>query len=162
MFRLWPNEVMLRLTLSAGDLARTRIAAGLGPFAETMLGVAALRMAPAQTAPPWHSVARGPLAGRTRDLARFLCPMPTVQLDTFSNVDHGLDLDSGVTAWMELPDAVLHDEIAVTGCRRREAAGWLNGIETGAARPRQHVADLVARLHASVVAPHWSSTRRAR
>ncbi|WP_052589169.1 winged helix-turn-helix domain-containing protein [Luteipulveratus mongoliensis] len=152
----------MRLELSADDLARTRVGGPLGPFAETLLGVASLRMAePPQVALPWRTLARSPLAHPTRDLARFMCPVPTVQLDTFSCAQPASDVEAGAQAWLHIPRSRLLDEIEATGCRADPSATWMAGLERASRPARQRVTDLVRRVHDMAVGPHWAAIRTA-
>lgn len=148
---------MIRIEFSADDLARTRVISTLGPFAETILGVGSLRMAAAgDITAPWRSAGRGPLSGPTADLARFLSPGRSVQVDVFSMTGAAGTFAEGAEALFAAPDAQIREEVHIVHKGKLAAAPWLREVGAGDLAARRRMAGLVARLHQQAVAPYWA------
>jgi predicted transcriptional regulator len=146
---------MLRMHLGADDLARTRIGATWGPWAETVLCLGFLRDG-RPTAPfrPWNAGARRSVDRRQVELARYLRPMPGLSFDLLTVVGAADTFDRGVERLADRAD-VVRDEIGYFYWAG--LPGWLSGLED--ARPKAHVAltDVLSRTHEQLVAPYWPS-----
>jgi DNA-binding transcriptional ArsR family regulator len=151
----------MRIEFSADDIARTMVTSTLGPFAETALGLGSLRMArPSQVPALWRSAAAK--VGRpVAELARFVAPRPTVQLDVFSLTGVASTFEEGVESLLTVPDRRLVDEVRAIPQWTEATPTWLRGIESAALPARRRMVGVLAELHSIGVAPYWPAMSAA-
>lgn len=147
---------MIRIEFSAADIARTRIAATPDPYAETVLGLGALRMArPERIAVPWR---RNP-DRVTAELAAFLSPGAPVQVDLFTPAGIAADFGTAVDRLLGVPDETLCAEIAALHCHGVRAPAWLDGIGRAELPARRRLVGALRRAYDRYVEPHWPAMR---
>ena len=150
---------VIRIEFTAQDIARTRVATTFGPFAETVLGLGALRMARHdRIAPPWRR------ADRTdTELATFLSPRGVVQVDLFTLTGPAGEFAEAAEALLGVPEESLAAEIsAVRCCDGSGEPRWLTGIRQAELPARRRLLDAVDRTYRRVVAVLAGDARRAR
>jgi DNA-binding transcriptional ArsR family regulator len=144
-----------RLHLTAEDLARTRIAAAPGPFAESVLAAERLRQrSPALPFRAWRSRLRGRLDQRTRVLAHVF-PRDANGLDLAMLVGPATTLEEGLDRLLGTPLAHLRGELEWYNKRHHLTAWSKSLVDTDAAPPRA-LADAIAALHEVAVQPYWA------
>lgn len=129
---------MYRLHLTAEDLARTRIAAGPGPFAESILAAERLRQrSPTLAFRAWRSQLRGRLDRRTRVLANVF-PHDANGLDLATLVGPVATLDEGLDRLLGTPLAHLRSELEWYN-KRHHLTAWSKSLVDTDAGPRRDV-----------------------
>lgn len=147
---------MIRIEFSADDIARTRIAATPDPYAETVLGVGALRMArPERIAVPWRRTSDRV----TAELAAFLNPRGPVQVDLFTPAGTAADFGTAADRLLGVPDETFSAEIAALYRRGLRSPAWLDGIGRAELPARKRLAGALRRAHDRYVEPYWPSMR---
>ena len=147
---------MFRIEFTPDDIARTRIATTESSFAETLFGLGALRMSrPDRIAMPW----RRDRDRITAELAPFMAPLSTVQVDLFTPIGPVSEFGEATDRLLGLPDAVLDAELESTTCRSTYAPPWLSGIDRGEFGARRRLADAIGRVHTRLVEPYWTAMR---
>lgn len=147
---------MLRVHFTADDLARTRLAATWGPWAETVLCLDALRdPRPAARFRPWRAAARGFVDRRQAELAGYLRPMPGLVADLVTLVGAVDSFDGAAKTLAARPDADLRAELG--NFSRRRLPAWLTGLDEGRPQARRSLTEVLARTHEQLVAPYWPS-----
>src|SRR5919106_113566 len=108
------SRTVLRVHFSAEDLARTRVAATWGPWAETVLCFGELRR-PHASAPfrPWRQASRGAIDARPVELARYLRPLPGTVVDLLTLVGKVDSFDMGAEALAARKGVDLRTELAM-------------------------------------------------
>ncbi|MGW6916184.1 ArsR/SmtB family transcription factor [Kitasatospora sp. NPDC054939] len=153
---------MLRIHFTADDLARTRMAAGVG--AATEAGHA-LDLLLCRDVPPafrtWRQGLRGQLAGRParelRPLAS-LVPEPGAGLDLLALTGTGTTIEAGIEHLLTAPDALLRLELGHVALPRAEPA-WLRALTGGDQEARRVLADSLDACFRGIVQPHWQRIR---
>lgn len=130
----------------------------MGPFAETMLGLASLRMErPGRRALPWQRPS--PAAGA---LAEFLSPAGLSQVDFFSTVGPAASFAEAVDGSLAMSRARWTSEMrAIRAPARLAEPGWLPGIHAGEPAARRGLLRAVRAVHRETVEPHWPAMQRA-
>jgi DNA-binding transcriptional ArsR family regulator len=147
---------MLRIHFSAEDLARTRVAATWGPWAETVLCFGELRH-PNPSAPfrPWRHATRGAIDARPVELARYLRPLPGTVVDLLTLVGEVDSFDTGAEMLAARSDVDLRTELGPF--RPSPLPPWLAGLEQAEPQARQLLTLVLRRTHQRLIAPHWPS-----
>lgn len=148
----WPNVLVIRIEFTAADVARTRVTATLGPFAETLFGLGALQLARRERiAPPWRR--HGDRV--TGELAEFLNPCGNVQVDLFTITGQATEFAEAAEALLSAPADALSAEIRTTHCRGLDEPHWLRGIGRAELPARRRLVAAIDRAHRRLVAPYW-------
>jgi DNA-binding transcriptional ArsR family regulator len=143
-----------RLHLTAEDLARTRITAGPGPFAESILAAAQLRQrSPALPFRAWRARLNGRLDQRTRVLTNVF-PRDANGVDLGTLVGPVTTLDEGLDRLLGIPLAHLRGELEWHN-KRHHLTAWSKSLAEPDPRPRRELADAIAVLHDVAVRPYW-------
>jgi DNA-binding transcriptional ArsR family regulator len=146
---------MYRLHLTAEDLARTRIAAAPGPFAESILAAERLRQrSPALPFRAWRAQLRGRLDRRTRVLANVF-PADANGLDLATLVGPVGTLEEGLDRLLASPLAHLRNELEWYN-KRHHLTAWSKSLVDTDAGARRELADAIAALHCVAVRPYWT------
>lgn len=149
---------MMRLHFTAADLARVRVGAPAGPFAETVLGLAASRSADRGTAAyapigGWLVAARRRLVVRDAEIARVIHPCPDVLLDTFTLTGPTETVAEARSNLVGSPATALVSELNQI-CRSRWP-DWLDGLDEGDADATERLVGGIEDCHARLVEPYW-------
>lgn len=147
---------MLRMHFSAEDLARTRVAATWGPWAETVLCFGALRDRRA-AAPfrPWRQVASRSVDVRWAELARYLRPLPGTVADLLTLVGEVETFEAGAASLASTPDAHLRQELRQFPVDRLPS--WVAGLEDASPDARRTLTEVLELTHRWLIAPYWTS-----
>lgn len=145
---------MYRLHFTAEDLARTRIAAGPGPFTESVLAAARLRQRP-PTLPfqAWRARLNGRLNLRIRVLANVF-PRDADGVDLGTLVGPVATVEEGLDRLLGVPVAHLRTELAWFN-KRHHLTEWSKSLVEADPNPRRQLADAIADLHEVAVRPYW-------
>lgn len=145
---------MYRLHLTAEDLARTRITAGPGPFAESVLAAERLRQRlPTLPFRAWRARVNGHLDQRTRVLANVF-PRDANGVDLGTLTGPVTTLDEGLDRLLGTPLAHLRGELEWYN-RRHHLTAWSRSLLDADPRPRRELADAIAALYEVAVRPYW-------
>lgn len=149
---------MMRLHFSAADLARVRVGPPAGPFAETVLGLAASRSADrgaAEYAPirGWLVAARRRLLVRDAEIARVINPCVDVVVDTFTLTGPTETVAEARSNLASAPATALAIELNRT-CMSRWP-DWLDGLDEGDSGAAERLISGIERGHARLVEPYW-------
>lgn len=152
------NVEVLRIHFGAADLARTRVAT-IGPVAETVFGLRALR--PAMNSNGfalWRRRAVEMLTPRIRSLGQ-LYPATGHALDLVSLVGDVTTIEEVVAKIPEIADHHLRKEIEpiVNG----RPAMWIRELAGGSPTARANLATAVAEFYDVAIAPYWPRVRAA-
>jgi len=148
---------MIRIEFTTEDLARTRVAATFGPFAETVLGLGSLRMThPDRLAAPWRCSSDR----TTSELATFLSPRGVAQIDLFTVTGPAEDFVQAAEAVLGAPDQSLTAEISAVNSSGTDPT-WLAGIRRAELPARRRLAEVIDRTFRRLVEPHWPAMRAA-
>lgn len=154
----WPNMGVFRMEFTAEDIARTRVTSTLGPFAETVLGLASLRMARRdRIAAPW----RRHTDRTTSELATFLCPSGRAQADLFTLTGQAADFDTAAEEFLAAPSEAVTAEIQTALYRTSDGPHWLRGISRAELPARRRLIGAVRRTHQRLVEPYWPAMQAA-
>jgi DNA-binding transcriptional ArsR family regulator len=146
---------LIRLRLTAEDLARIQVASTLGPFAEAFWAAELIRRrSPGPAHHLWRQGLHGQLNGDTRALAAFF-PVAAPPLDLPTLVGRVHRIDEGTEALMSLGRQHLRDEIAWLS-RHQPLIAWpWTRLDTDLDLRRQ-LGAAISSFHAVAVAPHWA------
>jgi DNA-binding transcriptional ArsR family regulator len=146
---------MYRLHLTAEDLARTRIAAAPGPFAESIHAAERLRQR-SLTLPfrAWRAQLKGRLHRRTRVLANVF-PHDANGLDLGTLVGPVTTLEEGVDRLLGTPIEHLRNELEWYN-KGHHLTTWAKSLVDTDAGPRRELADAITALHDVAVRPYWT------
>jgi DNA-binding transcriptional ArsR family regulator len=155
---------MLRIHFTDRDLARVEVASGLDPLWETLL--AAQQLSPAARGGhaafgDWRQRARAELAdarlGGALRAVQTLAPARAGYFPDFLTPGaSAAGLAGGLDALRGTPRGILADEMART-FRRRTVHPWCRDIARGDRAALAELADGVALLYRTVIAPGWSA-----
>jgi DNA-binding transcriptional ArsR family regulator len=146
---------MWRIHFTADDLARTRVAASLGPLAETLFGLVAIRSAwPVPAAMlGWRDRMRRSLTPALKPLAD-LAPQRTFGVDLWSLIGEAPTIEQGLAALQALRPQVIRAELAdYTRHSTLPATTWRLADRNGTARRELAAAAQVA--YRTLVEPYW-------
>ncbi len=147
---------MLRMHLDSGDLARIRVAATWGPWAETVLCLHALReRRPTARFRLWSAAAQRVTDRRQLELAGFLRPKPGMVADLLTLVGSVDTFDRGAQRLAARPDADLRAELR--SYSRDGVPPWLNGLDQARPKARSTLTQVLSKTHQHLVAPYWPS-----
>ncbi|MFD0686206.1 helix-turn-helix domain-containing protein [Actinomadura fibrosa] len=149
----------VRLHFGVDDLARTRIVATLGPLAETMLALGALR-SPVRRAlfDPWRRHSRRRLAPCGAEISRVLAPPGRLPLDVFSLLGRTGSIEEGLEGLVAAPHRLLRAELEPFAAEHPRA--WpLRDLSRDDRRSRRSLRHALAACHDATVRPYWPSIR---
>lgn len=147
---------MLRMHFSAEDLARTRLTATWGPFAEAVLCFGELRgPSPAPPFRLWREETRRTVDKRQTELARYLRPLPGTVVDLLTLVGEVDSFEAGAEALADRSDDDLRTEIGPF--RGNRMPPWLTGLDQAEPQARLRLTRVLARTHEQLIAPYWPS-----
>lgn len=149
---------MLRIHLTPGDLARVRVAPTLGPMAETVFSLTALRgRAEEATFGAWRRRVRGVLDSRFSALAA-ITPRRLPCFDLAFLAGPGRDLAESAEAFLSSPRHAVRAELDFYAGRHGRVPSVLVGL-ADAVSARQEVLSTVETYHRASVGPHWRGIR---
>ncbi|MFJ8044358.1 ArsR/SmtB family transcription factor [Kitasatospora sp. NPDC096147] len=149
---------MLRIHLTADDLARVRVAPTAGPLAETFHGLAKL------TGPlgcsqfrPWRRQFGGRLAAELRPLAS-LIPGPGARFDLGALTGTDPSVEVGIDRLLSAPDRLVRLELGPIATPQADPR-WIRALLEGDLTARQLLADSLRASHDATVGPYWARIR---
>ncbi|MEV6634923.1 winged helix-turn-helix domain-containing protein [Actinoplanes sp. NPDC051470] len=146
---------MYRLHFTAEDLARTRITAGAGPFAETVMAAERLRQRlPTSEFRAWRAHVNGHLGQRTRVLANVF-PRDANGIDFGALVGPLTSFEEGLDRLLGVPPASFRAELSWHN-RRHRLTTWSKSLADADPRPRRELVEALASLHDAAVRPYWA------
>jgi len=160
---------MFRVHLSAEDLARTRVTATWGPFAETVLSLGGLRggSRPAPPLRPWREATQAAVDSRQAELARFLWPFPGMVVDLLTLVGAVDSFDTGAAALAARSGADLRTELGrfrdtdlgteLGLPRPARLPAWLTGLDQADPQALRMLTRVLSRSHERLIEPFWPS-----
>ncbi|MER5865372.1 winged helix-turn-helix domain-containing protein [Kitasatospora sp. NPDC002040] len=146
---------MLRIHLTADDLARVRVAPTVGPLAEAYHSLDLLT-GPGRCAQfrPWRQQFTGPLAAELRPLASLIPGRgPCFDLGALTGTD--LSVETGLDRLLGAPDRLVRLELGHIETPRADPR-WLKALLEGDLTARQRLTDSVEACYRLTVGPHWS------
>ncbi|MBY8879924.1 ArsR/SmtB family transcription factor [Actinacidiphila acidipaludis] len=157
---------MLRIHFTDRDLVRVRVATGVDPMWETLL--AAHQLAPASrggqlTFAGWRRRARSALAeGGLEGALRMLLTLAPSRAGYFPDFLTPAAAEDGLAAGLDgmraTPRPRLAEETARALRSRRVVPAWFQDLAQGDSLRLAELADAIARVYRTVVAPGWSAT----
>lgn len=145
-----------RIHFTAEDLARTRVAASLGPFVETVLGMSMLRNPVRRPAAfgGWRERVRGQLTPEMKPLAA-LIPPGSRGVDLYTLTGPAATIDQGVEALLAVAGAKVRAELEFFG-RACGLPGWAWDLADWRGEPRRQLAGSVRACYRTLVEPYWA------
>jgi DNA-binding transcriptional ArsR family regulator len=147
---------LLRIHFTAQDLARTRVAATLGPLAETLLAARLLRHGhPHDPFGRWRKQVRRQLPPNSSQLASLFAPVP---LDLFTLTGRARCLEEGLDVLLAAPRRQLRREIDYLATRRTLPPP-ARALGDGDRETLLELAATLHDLHQAALGAAWSRTR---
>ncbi|MGW4645633.1 ArsR/SmtB family transcription factor [Kitasatospora sp. NPDC004289] len=149
---------MLRIHLTADDLARVRVAPTMGPLAETFHGLAKLTGATSCAQfRPWRRQFGGQLAEELRPLASLVNgPGPRLDLGALTGSDPSVEV--GIERLLGAPDELVRLELGHVATPQADPR-WVRALLEGDLGARQRLADSLRATHDATVGPYWGRIR---
>jgi DNA-binding transcriptional ArsR family regulator len=145
----------MRIRFTADDLARTRIAVTMGPFAETIWALSMLRCprpVPAVLS-GWKDQVRGRRTGSMGELEA-LVPPGDLGVDLFSHAAESVTIEKGIEGLLALPHELMLAEMGDLARRRKVPASAWAAAEAGS-EARLRLAEAIRACYAALLEPYW-------
>jgi DNA-binding transcriptional ArsR family regulator len=152
---------VLRIHLTAEDLARVRVGASWGPLAETVFSVAALSgRRPNVLIDGWREAVMDSLGERARPLLALLGPF--AELDVLTLVGESPSIDEGLEGLLGVGDDHLRrelEELWVRSAAPSSMRPWMHDLLRGDPQARRQLVTHVRAYYGSALGPYWDGVR---
>ncbi len=147
---------MLEIDFEPTDIAGVRIVGTVGPLAEAVLAMGAVR----RGGDRWATRVAGRQSRAEADLVRYLRPMRHVGVDLVTLGGLAARRDQAREALLDCPSEWFAHEMRCFTRRDRTAPAWLERAGHPDRRTHHEMVDHVSRWYDRHVSSHWSDVRR--